>query len=424
MRRHSGPNVGASLLANTRMNRSRPPRLRPAIALALWTLLSACTHPPAPLTHDAYIWQRQWTPSLRESVASSSDLVRDWRVLVAQADSDGSFHVFTPDRAALAATGRPVVFVVRIDGRLSRFDEASLVSRVVTLVRETTATAAGVEIDYDCPTARLPAYASFLRHLKGELGGVPLSITALPTWIGSPDLDAVLAVPDESVLQVHAVQAPQAGLFDPDVAIGWIADFARHTHKPFRVALPTYGSRVSWNADGTLLAVESEQGARAAGAVASELYASPVAVRGVVDRLARARPAGLVGVAWFRLPTPEDTRAWSLATWRGVVTGKLDAPALRATLRPGTGDAAADVLIDNPGGIDAVAPVAVRLPHGCDVADGVDGYVVRRTDDGLELVSRQARPLPAHVQRPIGWARCPAGSPVTLSIRAEGAPLS
>ncbi|SDG74682.1 Protein of unknown function [Dyella sp. 333MFSha] len=424
MRRHSGPNVGASLLANTRMNRSRSARLRPAIALALWTLLSACTHPSAPLTHDAYIWQRQWTPSLRESVASSADLVRDWRVLVAQADNDGSFHVFTPDRAALAATGRPVVFVVRIDGRLSRFDEASLVSRVVTLVRETTATAAGVEIDYDCPTARLPAYASFLRHLKGELGGVPLSITALPTWIGSPELDTVLAVPDESVLQVHAVQAPQAGLFDPDVAMGWIDDFARHTHKPFRVALPTYGSRVSWNADGTLLAVESEQGARAAGAIASELYASPVAVRGVVDRLARARPAGLVGVTWFRLPTPEDTRAWSLATWRGVVTGKLDAPALRATLRPGTGDAAADVLIDNPGGIDAVAPVAVRLPHGCDVADGVDGYVVRRTDDGLELVSRQARPLPAHVQRPIGWARCPAGSPVTLSIRAEGAPLS
>jgi hypothetical protein len=181
---------------------------------------------------------------------------------------------------------------------------------------------------------------------------------------------------------------------------------------------------VSWNADGTLLAVESEQGARAAGAVASELYAAPVAVRGLVDRLARGRPADLVGLVWFRLPTPEDTRAWSLATWRGVVTGKMDAPALRATLRPGTGDAAADVLIDNPGGIDVVAPVAVSLPRGCDVADGIDGYVVRRTDDGLELVSLQARPLPAHVQRPIGWARCPVGSPVTLSIRAEGAPLS
>lgn len=424
MRRHPGPDVGASLLANTRMSRFARACLRFATAVPLLALLSACTHPPAALTHDAYIWQRQWTPSLRESVASSSDLVRDWRVLVAQADSDGSFHVFAPDRTALAASGRPAVFVVRIDGRLSRFDEALLVSRVVSLVRDTTATAAGVEIDYDCPTARLPAYASFLHRLKGELGSVPLSITALPTWIGSPDLDTVLAVPDESVLQVHAVQAPQAGLFDPDVAMGWIDDFARHTRKPFRVALPTYGSRVSWNADGTLLAVESEQGARAAGAVASELYAAPVAVRGLVDRLARGRPADLVGLVWFRLPTPEDTRAWSLATWRGVVTGKMDAPALRATLRPGTGDAAADVLIDNPGGIDVVAPVAVSLPRGCDVADGIDGYVVRRTDDGLELVSLQARPLPAHVQRPIGWARCPVGSPVTLSIRAEGAPLS
>lgn len=400
-------------------------RWRPFVVIALLSVLSSgCHRAPGALSHDAYIWQRQWTPSLRESIASSADLVRDWRVLVAQADSDGSFHVFAPDRATLAASGRPAVLVVRIDGRLARFDEASLVSRVAGLVHDAAGPVAGLEVDYDCPTARLPAYAGFLRRLKAELGNTPLSMTALPTWIGSPELDGLLAIPDESVLQVHAVQAPQAGLFNPEVAIAWIGDFARHTHKPFRVALPTYGSRVSWNADGTLLAVESEQGARAAGAVASELYAAPVAVRGLVDRISRDRPAGLVGLVWFRLPTPDDTRAWSLATWRGVVTGKMDAPTLRATLRPGTGDTAADVMIDNPGSIDVVAPVAVSLPRGCDVADGIDGYVVRRTDDGLELVSLQARPLPAHVQRPIGWARCPAGSPVTLSIRAEGAPLS
>ncbi|MET0505979.1 MAG: DUF3142 domain-containing protein, partial [Luteibacter sp.] len=379
--------------------------------IALLTLLlTACQQPPKPLTHDAYIWQRQWTPSLRQSLASSSDLVRDWRVLAAQADRDGSFHVFAPDRAALAASGRPAVLVIRIDGRLAHFDQATLVARIVALVHAEPS-AAGIEIDYDCPTARLPAYTAFLAALRAQTGRTPLSITALPTWIGSADLDALLAVPDESVLQVHAVQKPQAGLFDPAVALGWVRDFATHTRKPFRVALPTYGSRVSWNADGSLLAVESEQAALAAGAVAAELYAAPATVRGLVDVLSDDRPRGLAGFVWFRLPTQEDTRAWSLATWRAVVTGRLDPTPLRATLRPGRGAEAAEVILDNPGAIDAAAPAVVGLPAACRLADGIDGYAVRRGRDGLELVSRQARPLPAHAQRPIGWARCTAETP-------------
>jgi hypothetical protein len=393
------------------------------LIVLLTFLLSACQPASAPLSHDAYIWQRQWTPSLRQSLSASSDLVRAWRVLAAQADRDGGFHVFAPDRAVLAASSRPAVLVVRIDGRLARFDQATLVARIVALVRAEPS-AAGIEIDYDCPTSRLPAYTAFLGTLRADLGRVPLSITALPTWLDSPDLDALLAVPDESVVQVHAIQKPQAGLFDPVVAQGWVRDFATHTRKPFRVALPTYGSRVSWNADGSLLAVESEQAALAAGAVAAELYAAPATVRGVVDALSSDRPRGLAGFVWFRLPTPEDARAWSLATWRGVVTGHLDATPLRAALRPGDGDAAADVILDNPGAIDAPAPAVVSLPATCQVADGIDGYAVRRGRDGLELVSRQARPLPAHAQRPIGWARCAAHTPLTLSIRAEGAPLS
>jgi len=390
-------------------------------------LVAACVPAPAPLSHDAYVWQRTWTPALRESVAGSTDLVRDWRVLVAQADRDGQFHVFAPDTQALARSGRPVVLVVRIDGRLAAFDAQALAQRIATLATGWPAgRVAGIEIDYDCPTARLPAYAAFLATLRPRLGALPLSITALPTWIGSSDLDALLALPDESVLQVHAVQAPQAGLFDPAVADRWVDEFATHTRKPFRVALPTYGSRVSWNDDGSLLAVESEQAALAAGATSAELYAAPDTLLAFVHRLADDRPRGLVGVVWFRLPTADDSRAWSLVTWRGVVTGHLDSRPLVVTLRPGSSaDAPSEVMVDNAGESDVAPPARVALPASCDVADGIDGYRLQRRDAALELIASNARPLPAHTRRSIGWARCKAGTPLTLSpTSAQGTPVS
>lgn len=383
-----------------------------ASALAL---LGACGRTPVPLTHDAYIWQRQWTPSLRHAVDASRDVVRDWRVLIAQASRNGRFQVFAPDRAALDASRRPVVLVVRIDGRLAAFDPVELRERI-TRILVTWPEAAGVEIDYDCPTARLPAYTAFLRELKPALGRVPLSITALPTWIGSPDLDRLLAIPDESVVQVHAVQVPQAGLFNPEVAADWVRNYAKHSHKPFRVALPTYGSRVSWNEDGTLLAVESEQAALAAGAVSSELYASPDTVLAFVKRLDIERPEGLAGIVWFRLPTTEDTRAWSLATWRGVVTGHLERVALRLHLR-GAGDGASDVLLENPASVDAAAPARIELPEGCYLADGIDGYRVAPNTTTPILVAAQARPLPARATRAVGWARCRPGTLTTLTLQ-------
>jgi hypothetical protein len=397
------------------------------IAMIAAMLAVACDRTPAPLTHDAYVWQRTWTPALRESMASSVDLVRDWRVLVAQADRNGQFHTFAPDREALARSGRPVVLVVRIDGRLAGFDAGTLAERIAALTTGwPSALIGGVEIDYDCPTSRLPAYTDFLAALRPKLGRTPLSITALPTWIGSRDLDALLALPDDSVLQVHAVQAPQAGLFDPAVADRWVDEFATHTRKPFRVALPTYGSRVSWNEDGSLLAVESERSTLAAGATSAELYASPDTLQAFVAHLAKDRPRGLVGVVWFRLPTVDDTRAWSLATWRGVVTGRLDArPLIVALQSSASADAPSAVTIENPGATDAMPPSRVALPATCELADGIDGYRLQRTATSFELIADGARPIPAHTRRAIGWARCKAGTPLTLSpTPAQGTPVS
>lgn len=378
--------------------------------LAAWlacVCLIACHRPPVPLEHDVYVWQRQWSPAVTAALTQSADLVHAWRVLAAQTDASGRLLPVAIDRTALAATQRPVVLVIRIDGQLSSWDADALLTQVIAL-RDTWkgAPLAGVEIDHDCGTARLPTYAGFLARLKSALRATPLSITALPAWLASAELERVAAQADEVVLQVHAVQSPRAGLFDPALARTWIDRFAARVHKPFRVALPTYGSRVAWDDDGRVVAVESEAPLLAGGSEASELIAAPADVAQLLAGLRGDPPRGLAGIVWFRLPTAQDARAWSLPTWRAVIGGTPLKTSLVAFFQPGAAPGAVDIVLRNDGEVDGRLPGRIRLPAGCTVADGVNGYVLayakahpflRRDRDGW---------LRAHYQRAVGWARC------------------
>ena len=98
---------------------------------------------------------------------------------------------------------------------------------------------AGVEIDYDCPTSKLATYARFLAALRSRLApSTKLSITALPTWMNSGELEGLTRNLDEIVLQVHAVDDPRRGLFDPDQAERWVKDFGQRIRRPFRWRFP------------------------------------------------------------------------------------------------------------------------------------------------------------------------------------------
>src|SRR6266851_1133809 len=77
--------------------------------------------------NDAYVWQRRWTPAVADALAKSSDLIRAWRVLVAEADARGNWSFASVDWTALQRSNRPVIFVARIDGQLARLNESSMV---------------------------------------------------------------------------------------------------------------------------------------------------------------------------------------------------------------------------------------------------------------------------------------------------------
>ncbi len=381
------------------------------IPLLLGMCLAACHSATTPLDHDAYVWQRQWNTSVVFALNQSADLVRDWRVLAAQTDARGQLRLMAVDRAALAATHRPVILVIRIEGQLAQWDEDALVAQILALRDAWKGSAlVGIEIDHDGGTARLPAYAHFLARLKPALGKLPLSITALPAWLSSGDLDQVIAQVDEVVLQVHAVQSPRAGLFDKALARVWVDRFAARSTKPFRVALPTYGTRVAWDSDGRLLAVQSEAPVLAGGMEASELVAQPGEVAKLLTSLRNDPPRGLSGIVWFRLPTPQDERAWSLPTWRAVVTGAALTNQVTAFFQGGATPGAADVILRNDGDIDASLPRSIQLPAGCTVADGVNGYVLGFRSGQRYLQRAQDGWLHGHRQRAVGWVRCDAAS--------------
>jgi hypothetical protein len=373
-----------------------------------------------PLSHDAYIWQRAWTPPVLAAARGSADIVRTWRVLLAEADRSGRWADVSVPWTDLLATGRSVVAVIRIDGRLDEARISTLVDQIVAKVAaasRATASArpdgslAGLEIDYDCPTSKLPTYARFLAALRSRLPpSLALSITALPTWLNSRALESLAPPLDEIVLQVHAVDDPRRGLFDPARAEGWVREFGRRIGRPFRVALPVYDVRVSWRADGRLASVEGEVPLLDGARDSAVLGAAPESILGFLDRLSVAAPQGLTGIAWFRLPTEADSRAWSLPTWRAVVIGALPPRQVHAALLPTERSDLWTVALSNDGVTDAPLPRQVRLDRACELADGANGFRLKGTGLAVErpliLEAAGEGRLRAHRKRVIGWARC------------------
>ncbi len=378
----------------------------------LLAALTACSEPSAPLPHQAYVWQRVWTPAVTDAVVRSAPAMSGWRVIAAELDGQGTWHEAGADRKVLAATGKPITLVFRIEGQLVRWDEARLRSAVLGVLsawRAEGLKVTAIEIDHDCGTARLAAYRDFLRSLRAASPeDVRLSLTALPAWLGSPALPGVLGAADEAVLQVHAVSDPGQGLFDPGRARRWMAAFGKVAGKPWRVALPAYGSKVVWDERGRIAAVDSERPSLVAGQGAAELLAPPEDMAAFLAALDHDRPPYLAGIVWFRLPAEGDSRAWSLPTWLAVVRGEPLRPMLSARAEAAGQPGLYDISVRSDGTADAVLPALVRVEGNCTAADGINfftaasergGFVLTRTRDGL---------LPPGRARLVGWARCSA----------------
>jgi len=81
------------------------------LVIFAFTLLSGAPETRRALSHDAYIWQRKWTPAVGIALLSSSDLVRAWRVLAAHSNEGGRLRQVAVNWEALKSSKRPVIAV-------------------------------------------------------------------------------------------------------------------------------------------------------------------------------------------------------------------------------------------------------------------------------------------------------------------------
>lgn len=381
-----------------------------SLILLLFGLVGCNDEAVPPLRHDAYVWQRQWTPALAESLRQSSDVMDGWRVLAGYSAADGRLHATSPDFAVLRDSHKPVIAVIRLDGPLSHWDQGALLGQIQEINRQWQGQSlrlVGLEMDHDSATARLAEYSRFLARLHASLPmGQALSVTGLPTWLSSSDLEGLLLQADEFILQLHGFSPAEQGLFDPRQAVRATRALAERSDKPFRVALPAYGVRVGRGEDGAGLSVEAERPLLAGGGQGEEVIVEPKDVSAVLRDFEQDRPRNLTGVVWFRLPTGDDRRAWSLDGLRSVIQGRSQDSAIMPRVQAGSSAGMVVLSLDNPALVDSVLPLRLDLPATCRLGDGANGY--RYQPEGMvpALMRERRGLLPSRHRLIVGWARC------------------
>lgn len=412
-----------------------------ALAVGLWQAvpLARAWLAPArqtPLAHEAYVWQRLWTPQVGQAVKEAAPWLQGLHVLAAEMQvHEGKLRTtqVLPDWKVLAAQGRPVGAAFRVFPSVARdgWDAATLgqMAELIEAVRQEAEEAgvrlAEVHLDYDCPETRLAEYTALLRVLKPRLAPLPVRITTLPAWLKKADFAPLAAEAPGYVLQVHSLHLPGPGrervtLVDEAETRAAVAAAVALGH-PFRVALPTYSCVAEFGKSGRVTEVYSEDLPASYTSGSTDhlaLDADAFQMQTLVAEWRKSAPALLEGVVWYRLPVEGDRLNWPLRTLKKICTGAPLNRGWRAEARPnpaGTQDLVLTQEGDAPDDLPRL--VEVRWSAAAPLAaDGLRGY------DAFQAGEGWARFRLLH---PYGRLRAPPGAAFTAGwIRLEPADVA
>lgn len=340
------------------------------------------TQPPRPLSTEVYVWQREASPALRSALERSQGLASRRHFLAVEIGRiNGVWHASRtklPDEL-LRGNG----LVIRIGSSLS--GETWHSGEILDKVMEEIAWAAAkpvtdFQIDYDSPQRSLGNYLRLLNAIKKAHPGKTWSITALPSWMDTPDAKQLFTTADGIVMQLHSLKLPAKPempviLCDPVAA----RDTARKMSElgiPYHIALNTYGCEVWFDRNNRVIDVISEDVESPTPAAATRRsmgISDAVQLATLVREWKQNPPSGMRGIVWYRLPIETDRRNWKWTTWQRVASGEMPTPDLRIEVKRSE-SGAWDIILANRGERDERLPEIIDT--GCEalVLEGLNGY--------------------------------------------------
>jgi hypothetical protein len=381
----------------------------------------------AKMEQKAYIWQRVWDARVKASVLENTKNIDGLTVLFAEFHPADGLDYFQADidYNALKLRALPAVLALRLnlapEYNVSRSFNSGFkiwVSKAIETARENGVDPVALEIDFDCPTSQLDAYSEELRDLRKYLGGVPLSITTLPTWMQRPDaFRQLVEATDHFVLQAHSIKRPET--FDDAVALCEREQSLKWTKQaasfgvPFHVALPTYAYRLAFDSEGKLVEVSGENASLMQNPDwrYRVIRSGPKLMAALVQSIEAHAYPNCEGIIWYRLPIGKERYNWDNLTWHAVMDGTIDDPDWQTFAVPQE-DGAVEIQIELKTPTASKPPMEVRLTwaEGTALAwDGQRNYqVLTNTDHGLtwKWSSETLMPeLSTQTRWTIGWVR-------------------
>jgi len=391
----------------------------------------------AALPHDAYVWQRAWKESrVAESLARARPSgIRRVVALAAEARwQQGRWEVARVelDYAALRETELPIGLAVRA-GIFPQTETnatqrlAALAQSVVREARANHIEPAELHLDFDCPENKLEEFRAWLATMREAVAPVPLIITTLPCWLDHPKaFKRLLGAADGFVLQVHSLERPRTTdspfmICDP-AAARRAARAAGAPGVPFRIALPTYGYTVAFDAAGNFSGFSAEGSAKEwpAGSRVREVRADETAMATLVREWTDSPPANCEGFIWYRLPCAGDRLNWPWETLASVMRGEAPRAQTRIhTQRPSP--ALVELVLKNTGNSDDRVPrlLTVSWTGGTLLAADALGGFVKHSQGPNEIIFKGVPHLRPGGQKMAAWLRFDAQQEVAIDVAIQ-----
>lgn len=389
-------------------------------------------------TSEVYIWQRTWAEPVCASVIQHATNFTELVVLAAEVTWRDKKPVVTRvavDFPTLAQTRMPVGLALRIGPFGGPFAEndatttylTELVSALAAAARANQVEPRELQIDFDCAVSKLDGYRVWVEAIQRKLAPMPVTITALPSWLDAPAFPALAHSASNFVLQVHSLARPKDfsapfTLCDPHAA-QLAAKRAAYIGVPFRVALPTYGYVLAFDHAGKFfdLSAEGPRKNWPDDAQLREVRADPVELSALVRDWTTNRPALMQGVIWYRLPVAVDNLNWRWPTLDAMLASRVPREGLLADTRrvePGL----VEISLVNNGDLDISSRLALEV-HWSDArliaGDGLrDFELVGPNDSTAKFITKpEFNRIPAGETQVVGWLRFNTNCEVQVEVK-------